>query len=1119
MFELTPSQRAAVELQSGAGAALISAAAGAGKTRVLVERLMSHLTADPPHDIDEFLLITYTRAAAGEMRERILKALREHLRHDPPRLMKQTALAHTAWICTLHSYCLEIYKEHHAAAGLPPELRMGDETELELLRTHALDTILDELFEQPEDAGFAALTAMGVTRRGDRRLGDLIRSVWDKTRVYADAHWDTRCLDIAHREVWEPALLRSAHTRLTQWEQRLRVLCARLREDSGAEDAKRLQRMEALETQVRELCDAALAGWEPLRAVLAELKLPTAKQKRDQDDIEAWVQLLRKRLEALQECFYATAEDGEEDAQAVLPAAKALLGAARRFDERYRAEKESRKLMDYHDLERYALAILTDKQGGPSAAARKLSGRFTEILVDEYQDINPAQERIVSLLSRDGRNVFYVGDARQSIYRFQYAEPKLFMEKYERFTLYPERRDGEGVKITLPDNFRSRPEILEAVNHVCSRLMAPGSGEIVYEPLRGGGQREPGKTAGVEWLVTDVSGGGEDEEISVPEAEARTIARRLRELIDAGEATPEDCVILLRSPRTRAKTYRAALTEQGIDSRERADSADWLRSPELLSLVAMLSAADNPLQDIPLIAMLRAPGYGFTSEELALLRAEGPRDGSVYDCLRASSREKSKKVLADLSEWRVLASEWPVWRLAARMASRGELERLTGGEAERRLDAFIELARSAPEGLSLPGFLRWLNALREGRPPVSPASGGRGAVRIMSIHASKGLEFPVVVLASLHSSFNLRDASETALAHGSGLALLRHEAWAEYPTPPYRLIAEQMVWQQKAEEQRLLYVAMTRAERMLIFSHAEKYPDPWRQRFMAGWDSTVWEGLAQEGDSYADWLTWSGDPQRWQIRIEKAGPAPEISIPDALSPDTIPQQDTFCYAHEKSVLLPSKMTFGEWKGRRLDLEVREDAAAEPVPLGTPYASPRFGIRDTIALTAAERGSAAHWVLRWADLSRCVTPEGARAELERVSQALTQAQRDSLSPALLHKLAVSPLGERMRRANKLYRECKFSYLEDSQLLLGEAGEPGESILLQGVIDCFFEDSGTWVVVDYKTDARPNPTEHWPQIAFYERAVSRMTGGGKTEGILYYLKTHEAIRYSDSEPHRA
>lgn len=1101
MFELTPNQSAAVELRNGP--ALVSAAAGAGKTRVLVERLMGWLTADPPRNIDEFLLITYTRAAAGEMRERILKDLRGHLGHNPQHLMKQTALAHTAWICTLHSYCLEIYREHHAAAGLPPELRMGDETELELLRAQTLEAVLDELFEQPEDAGFAALAAMGVTRRGDRRLGTLVRSVWEKSRAYADEHWEARCLDTARREIWEPALLESAKTGLALWAERLRALCETIPPD----ETKRVRNLETLESDVRELCDAAAQGWEPLRAALAALKLPPVRQKRDQDPVEVWVQTLRKRLESLQETFYDSAKDGAEDAEATLPAAQALLDAARRFDARYQTEKQSRRLMDYHDLERYALKILSDGHGGPSDAARKLSARFTEILVDEYQDINPAQDRIVSLLSCGGQNVFYVGDARQSIYRFQNAEPRLFMGKYERFTPFPERRANEGVKLLLPDNFRSRAEILEAVNHVCSRLMAPGSGEIVFEPLRGGSGRGAELPAGVEWLVTDITRDGDEDRENALAAEARTVAARLREMIDAGEAQAEDCVILLRSPRTRAKYYRKALAALGIESRERADGADWLRASELLALIAMLSTADNPLQDIPLIAMLRAPGYGFTSGDLALLRAEGPKGGALYECLRASTREKAKRALSDLYEWRVLASEWPVWRLAARMASHGELERLTGGEAERRLDAFIELARSAPEGLSLPGFLRWLNALREGKPPVSPASGGHGAVRVMSIHASKGLEFPVVVLAALHTSFNLRDASEPALAHDSGLAMLRHEAWAEYPTPPYRMIAEQMVWQQKAEEQRLLYVAMTRAERRLILSHAEGHPDLWRQRFMAGWDGPV-EGLAQEGDSFADWLTWAGDPQRWQVQVVKPEAAPDSPAPDSPTPN-VPTPERFRYAHEKSVTLPSKMTFGELKGRRLDLEVREDAPVPPAPLI--YTRPRFGAenREKVGLTASERGSAAHWVLRWAQPERCVTPKGAQAELERVSQTLTQAQRAGLGADMLYRLATSPLGERIRRAEKVYRECKFSYLEDSVQLLGDAGEPGETILLQGVIDCFFKESDVWVVVDYKTDANPNPSEHAAQLAFYERAVSRITGG-PTEGYLYYLKTHEAVR---------
>ncbi|MCL2031624.1 MAG: UvrD-helicase domain-containing protein, partial [Oscillospiraceae bacterium] len=543
-LELTTDQRAAADIRGRP--LLVSAGAGAGKTRVLVERLMGYLSEPGGgHGIDRFLLITYTRAAAGEMRERILNALRERLADQPERLLRQTALAHNAWICTLHAYCLEIYREHCAAAGpdaedsLPPDLRMGDETELALLRLEALDDTLDEWFDAPEDGGpgHAALTDMGVDRRGDRRLGELVYAVWEKTRAYQTADWERRCLDIAGREVWEPALLEDARRELALWQARLTAL--RFPADSGPKDAAQLSDLHA---QLSGLLSAA-HRWDTLSAALADVRLPARRPGHGQSPSDVFLQALRRRLESLRHTFSGSADEGEADARAALPAARALLEAARRFDRRYSDAKAGRKLMDYHDLERFALRVLSGPDGGPSAVARKISRRFIEIFVDEYQDINPLQDRIVRLLSREGRNVFRVGDVRQSVYRFQNADPGLFMEKYARYARWrpdspPEDTDS-GLTVSLSDNFRSRPEILDAVNFVFARLMAPGSGEAAYEPLRAGrgaAARGPDALAGVEWLVTDLSDSDGEEDLA---AEARTVARRLRELIAAGGAGPE----------------------------------------------------------------------------------------------------------------------------------------------------------------------------------------------------------------------------------------------------------------------------------------------------------------------------------------------------------------------------------------------------------------------------------------------------------------------------------------------------------------------------------------------------------------------------------------------------
>jgi ATP-dependent helicase/nuclease subunit A len=1025
-----------------------------------------------PCDIGQFLLITYTRAAAGEMRARIIKELGAYIKENPgdAHMRRQAAAAHTSPIGTLHSYCMELYREFYAQAGLPAGLRLCDEAESALLRARACDLALEAWFETGggDADGAADLERMGVTMRGDRRLAETVQEVWKRTAEGAEAALP----DPAGREVWESELVSIALNTLSLWKERLAAVDSSARNDAAM------------------LLGAAKRGWNALTQALCAVKSPSAKRKKDWEARDETLHFWGARLEWLKKTFCVTAEEGEEDALATLPAARALLGAVKLFGRMYEEEKEIRRVMDYKDLEKFAVKILSDAE-----TAAVISSRFREIMVDEYQDINPPQDEIVSLLSRGGRNVFYVGDIRQSIYRFQRAEPGIFLEKYESFPPWPDAPRHGPVRVALKDNFRSRPEIIEAVNRVFSKLMRRESGEVTYdEPMRPGRTWPPDAQSGTEWLVC----AGNEE---------YAVAKRLKELIDAG-TRPEDCVILLRSPKKRAGAFRAALERLGIEARQRDDSADWLAAPEITALTALLTVTDNPLQDIPLLALLRAPLYAFDSGELAALRAGDPKARTIYACLRAARTEKSEKVLNDLREWRFLAAEWPVWRLAARMAAR--LAPLFGGDAQRNLDAFAEMASTAPAS-GLPGFLGWLAQMAEsGRTALSPRADPRGAVRIMSIHAAKGLEFPVVVLANLDRAFNLRDGYAPVLAHEGALALRRNDGTAEYPTPPHRLLAARMAWQSKAEELRLLYVAMTRAERLLILSHAESSPESWLSLWNSRDEDTRYS--AQDGRCFADWLRVAGSPD-WRVRVCD-GELPEESPEEAADTSYAPPDIT--YAHEKSVSLPSKMTFGEMKGRFKDAEAFQDTEGEKALRPFEYSLPSFESRQ--GMTPAQRGSAAHLVLQWARLENCETPESAKAEIERLTESslVTPEQAACITPQSLSRLAVSSVGRRAARAERIYRECKFSFLEDARALLGEEGEAGEQILLQGVIDCFFKDGQGWAALDFKTDnIRPGQGQeraraHRQQLEFYARAVRKLTGAESVEMWVCFLSTGETVR---------
>ena len=783
-IKLTPAQERAASLRGRS--VLVSAAAGAGKTRVLVERLLRQVT-DPAErrNADEFLLITYTNAAAGEMRSRILSRLGDLLEENPSdaHLQAQAARVHGAHIGTLHAYCMELYKEFGAAAGLPTGLRVGGEVELRMLHTLVCDQTLEAVFDEYEDSepedGLEGLLRLGLSMRGDRKLVSLVESAREKMAAQPDPEkWREACLELSVPELWEGFLLGMAE---------------------AAFSAPDLEP----EMTVDKLQGAIAEGWDALYLALREAKAPSKSP-------------LQKLLESWREVVSMDFETACRATQENLPVLQALIRLVVRFDKDYADEKKARRLMDYRDMERFALAVLRDETGGPSPAARLVSGRFCEIMVDEYQDINPLQDAIIDLLSRNGENVFYVGDIRQSIYRFQNAEPGLFLRRYNQ---YPEDAESGPVKVLLTENFRSRQGVLDCVNHVFSRIMTEKSGEVRYtEPLVCGREdykSAPGDPPALELLMADpaceeerLTSDGDDKAMREP----RVIARRLRELVDTGTFRPGQCAILLRSPGTHARRYRKALMEQGLacDITE----TQWLDSPEVLTLTALLTVMDNPLQDIYLLTLLRSPLYAFENGQLAALvkikashwleRLKKGEESAEDESLR----QACESVCQALDRWRFLASEFPVRRLIERVAAETDLARLIGGGAEDRIDAFAAMAE-ASGAADLPGFLAWLAVVREeNKPPITPDSPPSEAVRLLSIHKSKGLEFPLVVLAELEKPFNLKDSWQTVLVHAKqGLAAKHHDGQTVYPTPPHHCNRLLMQWQTRAEELRLLYVA------------------------------------------------------------------------------------------------------------------------------------------------------------------------------------------------------------------------------------------------------------------------------------------------------------------------
>ena len=1181
-FSLTEEQQAAVDNRGGG--LLVSAAAGSGKTRVLVERLLARV--EEGADVDRFLVITYTKAAAAELRGRIVEEISDRLALRPAdgHLRRQATLVYKAGISTIHAFCAQLLRECGHLLDLDPDFRLCDEGEAGVLMLRALNDVLNKRYEAM-DSDFAQLVDTMSAGRDDARLVQIVLDIRGRVQAHPNpAAWlaqqeRTFALEGISDPVqtpWGELLLTDAAGQASYWRRRMeeaRDLCERDANllanygDSVAQTAQALQEFE----------EAAAQGWDAARNLLP-IPFPTVGRKKMVDDpaaverVKAIRTACKKRLEKLEDWFADSGEDLLADLRTVYPAMRGLFALVRDFEEAYAAEKARRGLVDFSDLEHMAVRLLVGEDGQPTELARQWSTRYDEIMVDEYQDTNEVQNAIFSALSRDGTNLFMVGDVKQSIYRFRLADPTIFLGKYRAFKPYTEAGEGEERRVILSRNFRSRPEVLEGCNDLFRAIMSVPFGEMEYaddQALYPGASYEPDPAYCVELDALDGDIDGEEgaEKVSRDLLEARFAARRIRELLDEGfpvsdgeggtrPVRPSDMVILLRSPNTVLRHYARALGERDI-LWEAEGGGDFFGSTEISVALSLLQIVDNPRQDVPLISVLRSPVYGFSADRLAEIRAASP-DTDFYAALEADDGEDSQAFLAELDDLRFgsgdMSSHQLLWHIYDRTNLLGIFGAMEEGEARQgNLLALAELARQF-EGSGHKGlfrFLTYLTRLRENGNTLTPPTPGRtgGGVRIMSIHKSKGLEFPVVLLCGLARRLNREDMNRPILFHpklGVGPKGLDVERGIEYPTLARMAVARQLEREMMAEELRLLYVAMTRAKEKLILSvaltgggkdleklagdsgypvdpqvllacqsvgqwvllHALCRPEAGALRRAAGQEVAIPEApLGPQWDiRFVDGTALTqAPPRRWM--------APEREIEENEDGTDLTGLLRWTYPHGAEVAIPSKLTATQLKGRALDEEAAEEAPRPSRPLS--FGRPRFAAEE-LGLTAAQRGTALHQVLQYIDFERSETVEGVRAEISRLveQQYITPQQGEAVDPAPIAAFFQSDLGQDLLSSVFLRREFKFSILEPARRYYPQAGE-GEQVLFQGVVDCYYETLEGITVVDFKTDRVTKATlahraEHYrPQLEAYSRALEEITGKRVIRRVLWFFALGRSV----------
>ena len=1180
---LTHQQQAAVDDRGGE--LLVSAAAGSGKTRILVERLLNRVEQERL-DLDRFLVITYTKAAAAELRGKIMDELNARLAERPgdPFLRRQKLVIYRAQISTIHSFCTALLREEGYRIDLHPDFRVGDDSECALIKDRVLTRLLEERYEQLDQApGFAALVDTLSAGRDDSRLASIVLDIHTRIQSHpAPRRWladqaaafDLRAIKDVGHTAWGRLLMEEARRQVSYWQRRFVSALDLLREDSELEKAY----AEGFDTALDSMDDFLAAldrSWDSARA-LCQISFPRLGSTRKVEDkalqgrVKGLWDQCKKRLAKLQELFADSSAELLEDMEQVRPVVEELLKLVADFDDAYGREKRRRNLVDFADLEHLALQLLSDEDGQASPLARQWQGRYAEIMVDEYQDTNEVQNAIFRSISDEGRHLFQVGDVKQSIYRFRLADPTIFLGKYLSFEDRAQAKPGEPRRVVLSYNFRSRASVLEGVNFIFENIMSTAFGELDYTDDQRLYPKLPYPEQSedmVELNVVDMAAlerePGEAK-VSRDAAEAEFVARRVRSLLDSGfpvtqgagfrMVEPEDIAILYRSPGsvmghlTRAlDRHRVPWTSDG--------SGDFFAETEVSVAVAFLEIVDNPRQDVPLLSVLTCPVYHFTGDDLAHLRARCPQ-GDLYQCLEAG-RERGEKLcvrfLAQLGQLRAKAVDlpghkllWYIYEHTGLMAVYGAME---GGQArQENLRLLHEYARRFEQNghQGVFGLVTQLRRLREsGQGLPSPGRESGGGVRIMSIHKSKGLEFPVVLVAGLNRSFNRKDQRAPVLFHpklGVGPSGLDGALQIEYPTLARRAVALQLEREMKAEEMRLLYVAMTRAREKLILitTSADWARQCARLAPDAGAtpDPEALNGLLTVGEwlllpvlarpDAAELRAAGGvtcplllPEDHWDIRLVPAVKPgrgrPREEQQEAAGRHLTPEERqrlAWRYPYGALANVPSKATATQLKGRALDQEAAEGTLSQSQgPLEFPR--PRFDQAQR-GLTPTERGTAVHTVMQLIRLDRADTVEGVREEIARLvdQESLSSEAARAVAPEPIAAFFCSPLGREAVAAKDLRREFKFSLLTSAARLDPNLPEE-EQVLLQGVIDCCFTGPQGLTVVDFKTD-RVVPGEetahserYRTQIEVYSDALSRITGTPVARRVLWYFATDTPV----------
>ena len=1112
----TPAQQEAIF--SRGSNLLVSAAAGSGKTAVLAARIVSLAKEGVP--LDRMLVMTFTRAAAAEMRARILDLLYQ------AGLREQALRVERADITTLHGFCGQICRRYFEAAQVDPMYRVGDGAEISLLKEAALSDALESLYDEPTP-GFA-YAALCMPRE---QLETAVDALYDFLLSRPDP-WEWLAAALKRYDCDETTLLASpwADALCAQAAQTLCSALTAFRRTLAFSELHGLY--EALAQKDCDCISALCAEAEKNPRALLNAQKPAFARKPpkpkdcDPELEKAFGDLRSAAKKAVDSAFDALAPlRAPEDALLKLRESKILLSgiadATRRFDRLFAEKKAARNVLDFSDLESRALRALDHPD-----VQKSVREKYQYVFIDEYQDSSLLQEALLARV-RGERNLFLVGDVKQSIYRFRLAEPGLFLDKLRAFSPEP---GVENRKLSLNANFRSDPAVLRAVNDVFDRVFCGGAMELDYPAEERLAVGVADRATGVKPELLLLCGDSDDETVDSDELspqerekarqEAEAIARRIEALREEDPSLRlRDIAILMRSVRGRAPQMIDVLRSHGLTAVTELGE-DLLAQPEVLSVLAILRVMDNARQDIPLLGALRGPALGLDDASLARIRERTP-DGPFEAAARAYCEETNalgeslRQFYARLARWTEDARVLPLERMLYRIYDETGLYALCGtreGGAQRqnRLRMLAELAAKyeAEHSAGLSGFLRMIERIAARESLESRAlADDEDVIRVTTIHKSKGLQYPVVFIAGAGNKFmGGRKKSLLSMHDALGVAAPSFDPYLRARSDNAALLAvdAQKKAESIAEESRILYVALTRAEKRLFVVGTAKQAqtDEWQSGVASvpctagclldwvapvAFESVNWTTSLRGFAALSSAAAGSADADvLFPLRAIHA-PAPEAVARRMLwQPPALPR-------HPLKQGVTARVRVDLRGGETDELPRLQDSPRRPDFL------------EKTGLTGTERGNAVHAFLQCVDLSAT----NAADERDRLlgEGRLTAAEAASLPLAALNAFLSSPLMGRMRRAETLRREWAFNY---------RLGEGASRILLQGVIDCCFIEDGEWVLVDYKTEGRAVDDEtlarYTAQLQYYRRALEAITGVPVRECLLCFLLQRKLIDVS-------